>query len=693
MQKLEPVIAAGVFSREARGAGAAPDARGPARHTPSRGRTAWWLAMALVLVLWLASAGAARAAEVGADLTTLSLEQLLEIPIVGASKYEQKPADVASAVRVISRQDIQTFGWRTLGDALASLPGVHTTFDRQYQYLGTRGFGLPGDLTARVLVMVNGNRINDPVYDGAPVGHDFPLDLDLIERIEFIPGPGGAVYGQNAMFGVVNVITRTGASLNGAEVAVSYQHPNTSRSGRASFGKLLDNGVDVLVSVSGLSANGKNRYYDYGTSGISGVAAGLDTERDQEFFARVSRGAWSAEIVQGDRAKRDATAAFFSDPLVRTRPATDRYETGQLQYQDRYADGTLQVSGRLFAGRYRFGATYSYGTIFSQPARADWYGTEWHVVSTAVAGHTLMAGLEAQDNATVRQASLDFAQPANDLRIDSSGHRIGVFAQDEWRLIDTLSATLGLRVDHNNDTGTRFSPRTGLIWQATPATTMKLLYGQAHRAPNAYERDYGDGKAQVANRSLQGETVEAWEAVLDHRFAPELAVRASLYRWTTQDLITLGTEPVSGLAQYQSGGSVRTQGLELSADKVWASGARLRGSVSLQEADPPHGGRLPNSPDVLGKLNLSAPLARGWQAGYELQADSKRRSLAGSDLGGYAVSNLTLGTARLARGVELWLSVYNLFDRRFAQPGSEINWQNALEQDGRSASVKLVVRF
>ncbi len=692
MLQLEPVTVGGVFSEEPRGAGVLLERCAAVRPRLSRRRSAFGLALALAM--WMAWSGAAHAAEAGADLTTLSLEQLLDIPIVGASKYEQKPADVASAVRVISRQDIKTFGWRTLGDALSSLPGVHTTYDRQYQYLGTRGFGLPGDLTARVLIMVNGNRVNDPLYDGAPVGHDFPLDLDLIERIEFIPGPGGAVYGQNAMFGVVNVITRTGASLNGAEVSVSYQHPNTSRSGRATFGKLLDNGVDVLVSISGLSADGKNRFYDYGASGISGVAAGLDTERDQEFFARVSRGAWSADIVQSDRAKRDPTAAYFSDPLVRTRPASDRYVLGQLQFHDRYADGTLSVSGRVFAGRYRFGVNYSYGTLVSAPARANWYGTEWHVVSTAVAGHTLMAGVEAQDNTTVRQATLDLAQPANDVRIDSSGHRIGVFAQDEWRLADTLSATLGLRVDHNNFTGTRGSPRAGLIWQATPGTTMKLLYGQAHRAPNAYERDYRDGNSQVANPSLRGETVEAWDWVLDHRFDHGLAVRASLYRWTTQDMIALGIEPVSRLSQYQSGGSIRTQGLELSADKVWAQGARLGGSVSLQEADPPHGGgRLPNSPYFLGKLNLSVPLAWGWQAGYELQYDSKRMSLAGNDLGGYAVSNLTLGTAKLADGVELWLSVYNLFDRRYAHPGSEINWQNAFEQDGRSVSAKLVVRF
>ena len=169
------------------------------------------------------------------DITELSLEQLLDVSIIGASKYEQKQDKVAAAVSVITRNEIKAFGWRTLNDALASLPGIHTTYDRQYSYLGTRGFGLPGDYNTRVLVTVDGNRWNDVVYDGAAFGRALPLDMDLVERIEFIPGPGGAVYGQNALFGVVNVITRNGAGVDGAETAVSYQR---SRGGAGRAGDL-----------------------------------------------------------------------------------------------------------------------------------------------------------------------------------------------------------------------------------------------------------------------------------------------------------------------------------------------------------------------------------------------------------------------------------------------------------------------
>src|ERR1700720_3132374 len=235
---------------------------------------------ALCAMLWVVASARAYAS---ADLTALSLEQLLDVTIVGASKYEQKQGEVAAAVSVITRQEIQSFGWRTLGEGLASLPGVYTTYDRQYSYLGMRGFGLPGDLNTRVLVTINGNRVNDPTFDAGPTGADFPLDMDVIERIEFIPGPGGAVYGQNAMLGVVNVITRNGAGIEGSELEASYKTPQSEHEERASFGRRLDNGVDVLLSVSDMRAHGEDRFFNYGASGVSGIAAGMDGERNQQF--------------------------------------------------------------------------------------------------------------------------------------------------------------------------------------------------------------------------------------------------------------------------------------------------------------------------------------------------------------------------------------------------------------------------
>ena len=629
------------------------------------------------------------------DLTALSLEQLLGVRIVGASKYPQKQSEVAAAVSVITRQEIKAFGWRTLGEALASLPGVYTTYDREYTYLGTRGFGLPGDLTARVLITLNGNRVNDPVYDGGAVGRDFPVDMDLIERIEFIPGPGSAVYGQNAMLGVVNVITRNGAALNGTELAWSYQQPQAGREGRLSWGKRLDNELDVLISVSGLQSRGEDRFFDYGAAGVSGVAAGQDRESSQQFFARASRGAWSLDVAHGQRDKHDPTAAYFNAPLVPGQKNSDAYTLAQLQYQDTLADSNLQLSGRLFMGRYRYAGMFSYnGSWFSYPTEGDWRGTEWRLLSTAVADHKLMLGLEAQENVRTDVAALDLNHPANDLRMKDSGYRVGLYAQDEWRISERVTSTFGMRVDRSNAAGTTTSPRVALIWQATPATSFKALLGRAHRAPNVYERDYADGQAQIANPVLGGERIDTRELVVDHRVGHDLSLRASLYQWQMVGPITQVADPVSGLVQFQPGEPVTANGLELSADKMWDAGARLRGSVSAQNASCTPGAALPNSPKLLAKLNFSSPLpTAGWRIAYALHYTSERLSLDGSELGGYAISHLHLSTQALARGLELSLGINNLFDKHYAHPGADTNWQNALVQDGRSVRINVLYKF
>jgi iron complex outermembrane receptor protein len=305
-----------------------------------------------------------------------------------------------------------------------------------------------------------------------------------------------------------------------------------------------------------------------------------------------------------------------------------------------------------------------------------------------------MFGLEAQDNVRVDQSAIDLANPSASIQIPGSGYRVGVYAQDEWQIGQTLTATLGLRVDRNDATGTQTSPRAALIWQASPATTLKALYGRAHRAPNVGERDYYDAVSQVANPALKGEQIDTVEVVADHRVGSDLSLRGSAYSWNMRDLITLGVDPVSGLSQYQSGPTVKAHGLELAADKVWPSGARLRGSLSVQDAAYAGGGALLNSPELLGKLNLSTPLPwAGLRAGYEWRYDSQRLSLDGSKLAGYALSNLNLSTGALARGLVLSMRVQNLFDRHYAHPGADINWQNSFEQDGRSVQLRLDYRL
>lgn len=652
------------------------------------------LGAAGVLTLALSSPSAAM------DNADDSLEALLGTTVTSASKYEQKESEVAAAVSVITRDDIKTFGWRTLAEAIASLPGLHVTYDRQYSYLGARGFGLPGDYNSRVLLAINGNRVNDVVFDGALIGREFPLDLDLVERIEFVAGPGGAIYGQNAMFGVINVITRRGAQVDGGELSAAWHSPQSGKEGRLSWGKQLDNGFDVLVSASGLHARGEDLTFDFpgagpGGSTVSGVANQQDGERDEKFYLRLARGTWSFDLVHGDRRKDDPTASYLSDPLAAGQYQRDAFLLGQLQFQDSYAADTLNLLGNVFFGQYRYTARYHYsGAPNHSTTSSDWYGADLRALYTGVANHKLVVGVELQENTRVDQTNDDLTLSGLETQVLKTGYRAGVYVQDDWRVNASWSTTLGLRADRNNVTGTQYSPRAAVIWQVAPGTTMKALFGRAHRAPNSYERDFTQGTWLIANAALSGETIDTRELVVDQRMAQGLTVRGSLYQWTMRNIITLGIDPVSGVPQYQSGDEVSARGVEFSADQAWDSGGRLRGSVSYQDVRLAGGARPANSPHWLGKLNYARPLPwDGVTLGYELRYDAQRTAIDGSELRGYWLSNVTLVAGRVARGLDLSIGLYNLFNQRYQHPGADTNWQTRLDQDGRSVRAKLDYRF
>ena len=105
-----------------------------------------------------------------ASLADLSIEQLMEVRVAsvyGASKHEQKVTQAPSSVSIVTAEDIRRFGYRTLVDALRGIRGLYVSDDRNYPYLGIRGFLRPGDYNTRVLVTIDGHRMNDNIYDGA----------------------------------------------------------------------------------------------------------------------------------------------------------------------------------------------------------------------------------------------------------------------------------------------------------------------------------------------------------------------------------------------------------------------------------------------------------------------------------------------------------------------------------------------
>ena len=241
--------------------------------------------------VFFAQAADLDATQKAPELADQSLEALMEIEVprvISASKYEQKATEAPSSVSVVTADDIKRYGYRTLADVLRSVPGFYTSYDRNNEFLGTRGINL-GDFNSRILLLVNGHRVNNDLTDGAFIGTEFILDIDLIDRVEIIHGPGSVLYGNNAVFGVINVITRAGKQVNGAEVSGEYGSFDTYKA-RATFGKLFASGVRLMLSGSYYSSDGVEDlfYKEYNTPAQNnGVAVNMDGGSVCQFFRLV----------------------------------------------------------------------------------------------------------------------------------------------------------------------------------------------------------------------------------------------------------------------------------------------------------------------------------------------------------------------------------------------------------------------
>jgi outer membrane receptor for ferrienterochelin and colicins len=669
----------------------------------------------LFFCISLTLAAAANADDVGGspNLADLSLEELMEFrvdSVYGASKHEQKVTQAPSSVTIVSAEQIRRFGYRTLADVLRGVRGFYVSDDRNYQYVGVRGFLRPGDYNSRILLTIDGHRMNDSIYDGAYAGREGVIDLELVERVEVIRGPSSSLYGSSAFFGVINVITKRGGEFGGVELAGEGGTFDTQR-GRATYGARYSNGVEWLISGSQYQSDGAARLYypefDQRTSeepraGNDGVAEGIDAEDAVNLFTKLRYGSWSLVGYFNDRNKQVPTASFdtiFNDPAEETR---DRRGYVELSY-DEHLNDALDLQARVYYDDYLYRGAYPYElaspgdpsdpALYRDAAIGKWFGTEWQLTATLAGAHTIQVGGEYRDNRREYQdAYYDIDPRAYDLQDERSSDTLGLYVQDEVRLHEKLALTVGLRFDRYSDSfGSTLNPRMGLIYSVSPTATVKALYGQAFRAPNPFERFYNPEQANQPE--LNPETIKTYELVYEQYFGHRYRVGASAYYYDVNELITQ-TATEFGDQYFANLEEVHATGIELEAEAKFDSGVRVAVSYALQKAKDEVGAvELSSSPRHLAKAHLTVPLHAQVLASLELQYNGESRTIRAARADDFLMTNLTLLSEKLLRGLEVSLGIYNLLDERYAYPGSGDNVQDVIEQNGRSVQGKLTYRF
>jgi len=642
------------------------------------------------------------------DLTTLSIEELMEVDIVSASRLGQKSTEMPASVSIIGAEDIRTFGWRTLAEALNGIRGLYVNNDRNYSYLGSRGFLHPNDYNSRVLIMIDGQRMNENIYDGGYVGQEFLLDIDLVERIEFVPGAGSTIYGANAFLGMINVVTKKGADINGLQLngqAASFD----TYSGRVSYGTQLQNGADLLISASRYdSAGAENLFFpEYDSPATNnGIAHKLDDEKSERLFARLEHQGFTASAGMVRRVKQVPTAAYegiFNDP---TFSSIDRQFFGNLKYLNDLSEDT-RLQARGFYQGYDYSSDEAYDVDNSVVVNRDaasgrWWGGELQLTTTALENHRWLLGLEYQFDQRQHMFDYDIRPYFSYQNSHNSGHRVELFAQDDYRLTDQLIFSGGLRLDyHHMLNSLQLNPRLGLIWNPTDSATYKLLYSSTFRAPNVWERQY-QVQPTAANPNNFAERIKSYQAVAEWRTSLGLKLTADLFYNHISHL--LEQENITGYGSagpFVNADTHDIYGAEFEAEKRWNNGRLLKISYTHNEFDASgsDAGEVHNAGTAndLFKLHYAEPLfAERAKIGIESVFIGPRTTPQGNVANGYYQLNISLTSDTLWRGLDVGLSMYNVLDSHYPMLGgtgpADIR-SAVLPSNGREVRFKLQLTF
>ena len=638
------------------------------------------------LLLGLALTANAALAEGGDDLAVVPFEQLVQREVVSGSKLVRQISDSPSAVAIVTAEDIRAYGYRTIADVINSMRGLYTTSDRRYQYMGGRGFGAPGDYTGRIMVLIDGYVTQDSLFNQAYIDESGLLDLALVERVEYVPGTGSVTYGNNAMLGIINIVTRKGGDFNGLQLSAEAGSFDTYRQ-RATFGKRFDNGADLLLSASSMSSQGQNHYFPaYDTAANNhGWASGIDDERNKRFFGKFAYEGFTVEAGYVDRSKTVPTKA--TEFSVFNKPFT-------IDDENSYLNASYEADLGLYlysASRFYFGHYAHEGrriiddpTPFAQRQhRADWWGLDQKFVGKWFANHSIVFGMEYRNDFN-QYLSRAYFYP--DGRIDSaysaketfSRNTTSLYVADEFRFHDRWRLNVGARYDKASDLDGNWSPRVALIYQPDFRTTLKASYSEAFRMPNADDQSF-------YRSSAMPEYVAAKEFVVQHDLDRRMRLTGTVYEYRRSKQMV----DVTGLRDFAAVGSSQAHGLELEFEARWDNGIRARTSGAWQHSHDTSGEDAVNSPNLLGKFQLTAPLPGEWiRAGLEAQYLGSRLTTERRRLGDVSLANLTFSTERKWHGLSASFSIRNLFDRDY-EVVSPFNWApgtgiDALRMDGRT---------
>ena len=609
------------------------------------------------------------------DALELSPELSLfeEIPIVvSASKKPERVTSAPSIISVVSAEDIERMGAKTLMDVLRTIPGMEIVRDELgVSQIAVRG--LHEEHSPGVKILIDGHSLNDPMTGGATTMYD-DLALTNVSRIEIIRGPASALYGANAFVSVVQVITKKTEEIDGISMAFgagSFDSYNPS----LLIGKIF-NELDVMFSADYFTTNGAEfKYEEDGLSpydnlvqnvglGPFSLAPGMMQEEREKIdlswnigyknfsfdgkYLQKHRGPFLTNFYTLNHDSFEDTRHAYAD-LKYHRYFNDRIEFGARLYADSFSLDNNQQVGRGILLPTSDGEWMELpdGLIVAYGGESQRYGIEGQVDVHLFRNNDLILGAEYEYSGTENvffrtntfsetletgsMEPVEIQDILDGVNLSSFQHFAAFFAQDRWRIRPSIDLTLGLRGDYYSEFGGVLTPKAGLSYEPSPSWNLKALFGSAFRVPSFMETFFVGTNAAVDLEEGENVFQGTDELVVEDLYTFELGVGYQGSEWFRgnlnyfySDLNKLVEVPEEEEAKwaslgssrfYKSIGGIDVHGLEA---EITANSER---EITL--------GRLPRIIDTSLRLNYSYQDAKDSESGEPAPGLARHKGNAG----------------------------------------------------------------
>lgn len=664
-----------------------------------------------VLVLLCLLANASHADEDFAYLD-LSLEQLMDTPVTGSTLTEETLKTVPAAVSVFTRDHIDRLGVDYLYELLNLVPGFQ--FNRNasngvaytYSARGRRS----SQQSLEILLLVDGHVVNDPRAGSPDIA--LPLyPLARVERLEIIRGPGSAIYGSSAFNGVINIVTRKQqkslALIYGSQQRRQLESLWSAQAGDWALDSFIhaykDKGDEFVLPDSFSKQPIATR------DPRQQLAADLALTRAQTHLALSYYRTATADFYQSENTANDYNAnerelwhlaldqGFAWLPNTQSKISLsyqqftydfDLYLTGPGQLlgasNPRSAE-PFKGSARLASDSWRF--TFSNDWTIDPDSSAQW-GLQ--LARNQETDASASANFDLEQLTQGRFPITYYGEPGKvfPLGVEGSQDNIGVYAQYLRNLRESTRLTLGGRYDEYPDITGRFSPRLGVVEQLSETYSLKLLYGEAFRAPTLTETGLMNNPLLFGNPDLTHEIVKTWDLILMGNWQTtslSLGVFQNRYERPIETVFS------GGARTYQNGEKEQSQGLELEWLQELSDNWSLRTSYTRMD--------LPNSAfreaEQLGSVEVNYSASRwNWNlmGFYQDQRQSPITDTRQQTLDSFWILN-TQWRYEFSQGYNLSVQLKNLTDSDYATPSQGLGKPDGIPNRGRELSAEVEWRF